>query len=257
MRVLIVDDEALAREGIRARLEQVGGVEIIGECADGDRAAEQIRQLKPDVVFLDIQMPGKNGLEVVGALPPELRPYFVFVTAYDRHAIRAFELHALDYLLKPISNDRFAVALERVRAQLAAQRSQDFQRRVGALLSAGEMSAPRPAERTPERLPIRVANRIVLVAVADIDWIEASGDYASLHVGKKSWLLREPLSSLESRLRAGGFIRVHRSAIVNTSRVVELKALEDGDYSILLRDGVSIKLSRHYRSALQVLLGSN
>jgi two-component system LytT family response regulator len=248
LRVAIVDDEPLAREGVRVRLQRAGGVVIVGECADGDQAVTLIRDQKPDVVFLDIQMPGRSGLEVARSIGLEDCPYYVFITAYDAHAISAFEVNALDYLVKPIADDRFLATLERVRVAVATRERAALVQRLGALMS--DLSDP------PGKLSVRVGNRIVLVAPADIDWIGASGDYAELHVGAKVWLMRESMSALEVRLAPLGFARIHRSTIVNTDRVVELKALDDGEYTVILRDRTPLKLSRHYRHALPLLLQS-
>jgi two-component system LytT family response regulator len=248
LRVAIVDDEPLAREGVRVRLQRAGGVVIVGECGDGDRAITLIRETKPDVVFLDIQMPGRTGIEVARSVGLEDCPYYVFITAYDAHAISAFEVNALDYLVKPIADDRFVATLERARTAVATRDRAALAQRLGVLLS----DLPEP----PGKLSVRVGNRIVLVAPADIDWIGASGDYTELHVGAKIWLMRESMSALEVRLAPLGFARIHRSSIVNTDRVVELRALDDGEYTVVLRDRTPLKLSRHYRHVLPVLLQS-
>lgn len=254
-RVVIVDDEPLAREGIRLRLQRAGGVENVGECADGDEAITLIRDTKPDVVFLDVQMPGRTGIEVAQSVDLVDCPYYVFVTAFDAHAISAFEVNALDYLVKPIADDRFLATLERVRAAVATRDGAALAQRLGALMS--DLHGAAAARPEPlGKLPIRVGNRIVLVVPADIDWIGAAGDYTELHVAAKVWLMREPLSALELKLGPLGFARIHRSTIVNTERVVELKALDDGEYTVVLRDRTALKLSRHFRQALPALLQS-
>lgn len=254
MRVIIVDDEPLAREGIRARLERAGAIDIVGEGGDGDQAIDLIRRVKPDVVFLDIQMPGKTGLEVVAAVGLHDSPYYVFVTAFDEHAIRAFEINALDYLVKPIADDRFLAALARTRAALRTREHAVRGQRLAELLAEVPGLGPSGSAGSAAKLTVRIGKRLVLVAPAEIDWIEASGDYVQLHAGKKSWLMRESLSSLETKLGPFGFTRIHRSSIVNVACVVELKGLDDGEYAVLLRDGTTLKLSRNYRQALSALL---
>ena len=244
----IIDDEPLAREGVRIRLERAGGVTIVGECGDGGTAVVLIRTRRPDVVFIDVQMPGKTGIEVAQAVEPEFAPYFVFITAFDAHAIRAFELNALDYLVKPIADERFSSSLERARLAVRTR----SQAALGRRLNAGEPSVTARAAK----LTVRIGNRLILIAPAEIDWIEAAGDYAQLHVGKKAWLMREPMSVLDARLIPLGFTRIHRSTIVNTDRVVELRALDDGEYTVVLRDGTALKLSRSYRHAVPMLLQS-
>lgn len=256
LRVVVVDDEPLAREGIQVRLQRAGGIAIVGECGDGDHAISLIRDSKPDVVFLDIQMPGRTGIEVAQAIGFAECPYYVFITAYDAHAISAFEVNALDYLVKPIADDRFVATLGRVRAAVAMRCRAALAQRLGDLMSDLYGSARGQKPEPPGKLLVRVGNRIVLVAPADIDWIGASGDYAELHVGAKEWLMRESMSALEAKLAPLGFVRIHRSTIVNTDRVVELKALDDGEYTVVLGDRTPLKLSRHYRRALPNLLQS-
>jgi two-component system LytT family response regulator len=249
----IIDDEPLAREGVRLRLERAGGVTVIGECGDGAAAAELIRSRRPDVVFIDVQMPGRTGLDVARAVDPDDAPYFVFITAFDAHAIRAFELNALDYLVKPIADDRFLASLERARMAVQTRGQAALGRRLSALVGELQAAQPGVTGRTA-KLTVRIGNRLILIAPADIDWIEAAGDYAQLHVGKKTWLMRESMSALDTKLVQLGFARIHRSTIVNTERVVELRALDDGEYSVILRDGTSLKLSRNYRHAVPALL---
>lgn len=256
LRAAIVDDEPLAREGVRMRLQRAGGVEIVGECGDGDQAIELIHATKPDVVFLDIQMPGRTGIEVAQSVGLADRLYYVFLTAYDAHAVSAFAVNALDYLVKPIADDRFLATLERVRAAVATRDRAALAQRLGALMSdlhgPAYVQKPQPAGK----LSVRVGNRIILIAPADIDWIGAAGDYAELHVGAKVWLMRESMSTLAAKLGPLGFARIHRSTIVKADRVVELNALDDGEYTVVLRDRTPLKLSRHYRHVLPFLLQS-
>jgi two-component system LytT family response regulator len=256
LRVVIVDDEPLAREGVRVRLQRAGGVAILGESGDGDHAIALIRDSHPDVVFLDIQMPGRTGIEVARAIGLVDCPHYVFITAYDAHAISAFEVNALDYLVKPIADERFNAMLDRARSAVATQERAALAQRLGDLLSNLQGSASDPKPESAGKLTVRVANRIILIAPGDIDWIGASGDYAELHVGAKVWLMRESLSALETKLAPLGFARIHRSTIVNTDRVVELKALDDGEYTVVLRDRTPLKLSRNFRHSLPVLLQS-
>jgi two-component system, LytTR family, response regulator len=238
------------------RLQRAGGVEIVGECGDGDQAIILIRDTKPDVVFLDIQMPGRTGIEVARAVGLAECPYFVFITAYDVHAISAFDVNALDYLVKPIADERFAATLERVRAAVKTRDRAAFALRLANLISNLSGSASGQIPEAPGKLSVRVGNRIVLIAPADVDWIGASGDYTELHVGAKVWVMRESMSALEAKLAPLGFVRIHRSTIVNIARVVELKALDDGEYTVVLSDRTPLKLSRHHRGALPVLLQS-
>lgn len=255
MRVVIVDDEELARRGIRTRLERRGDVDIVAECGNAREAIEAIRRVAPDVVFLDVQMPGKTGFEVIESVGWDVFPHVIFVTAHDRYAIRAFEVNALDYLLKPIDDERFDVALQRARESLTRDRHSDLGRRLISVLSqlpAG-VNDTRQKDRS-DRIVVRSGGRVVFVKTAEIDWVEAAGDYVTLHVGKKAWLLRETISKMERELDASGFTRIQRSTIVNLERVGEMRALDNGEYRVFLRDGTELKLSRNYRHALSKLL---
>lgn len=255
IRVIIVDDEELARRGIRTRLQRSGDVEIMAECSNGREAIEAIRRASPDLVFLDVQMPGKTGFDVIEAIGWDTFPNVIFVTAHDRYAIRAFEVNALDYLLKPIDDERFDIAFQRARESLTRDRDSDFGRRLASVL--GNMAPGKrdgkPASRF-DRVVIRSGGRVVFVKTSEIDWVEAAGDYVTLHAGKKSWLLRETISEMERKLEANGFTRIHRSTIVNLERVGEMRALDNGEYRVMLRDGTELKLSRSYRHALQRLV---
>lgn len=238
LRVLIADDEPLARGGVRARLTDHADLALVGECTDGPSALEAVRTLAPDLLFLDVRMPGLSGLEVLEALPPERRPLTVLLTAYEQFALRAFELRALDYLLKPIDEERFADALDRARQALAWQR--------------GETRAG--ATRHATRFQVRLGHRVRLVQANEIDWIEAQGDYAGLHVGEQLHLLREPLQRLVGRLDPAQFARIHRSAIVRLDRVAEMQALSNRDHLLRLRDGTVLRASRTYVDALRAAL---
>jgi len=257
IRVLIVDDEELARGGLRARLERSQDVLIVGECASGPDALEAIHKLAPDLVFLDIQMPEMSGLEVAAALDGEVRPQVIFVTAFDAYAMQAFEVHALDYVLKPVDDQRLSAALTRAREAVRNARDSDFGRRVTlAIAGMSAAGAGVPAELASDRLLVRAGDRMIVVRVAEIDWIEASGDYASIHVGKKAWLIREAITVLAGRYGARGLARIHRSTLVNLDRVSELRPLANGEFTVVLRDGTELKMSRNYRSAIDTLVGS-
>jgi two-component system LytT family response regulator len=249
LRALIVDDEPLAREGIRIHLEDEPDFQVVDECGDGEGAVNAIRELRPDVVFLDIQMPGLDGFGVLEALEGERLPEIVFVTAYDQFALRAFEAHALDYLLKPFDEDRFRKALDRVRNQLRGQTRRDLDARVAELL-ADIRSKPKYLDR----LVVRSGGRILILRVDDVDWIEAAANYVKLHVGNRVYLLRETMSRLEEKLDPARFLRIHRSTIVRVDRIRELEPLFQGDYLVILQDGARLTSSRSYRDKLQELL---
>lgn len=250
IRTLIVDDEPLARERLRKLIEAEGGFEVVQECGDGVEAVAAIEDQQPDLVFLDIQMPELDGFGVLEQVTVPQLPVVVFVTAYSQHAIRAFEVHALDYLLKPFTRDRFKQAIARVRSHLEQRETGELNRKLSALLK--EM---RPEPKTPDRLAVKREGRVLLLKVGDIDWIEGADNYVNLHVGKESHLLRETMGAIEKRLAPHQFIRVSRSAIVNLDRVKELQPMFHGDYAVILRDGTRLSLSRTHRDKLQKLLG--
>jgi two-component system LytT family response regulator len=250
IRVLIVDDEPIARRGIRQQLRGEADVEIIGECGDGAAAIEAITELAPDLVFLDIQMPEVSGFDVVEAIGVARMPAVIFVTAYDEHALRAFDVHAVDYVLKPIDRHRFRTAVERARRRLA-EGPGDLDRRIAAAL--GELG--RPANDYPKRLAIKGDGRVILVDVDEVDRLEAAGNYVEVHCGARHHLLRGTMASLEGRLDPARFVRVSRSSIVNADRVRELQPMFNGDFVVVLRDGRKVAGSRRYRAALDVLTG--
>ena len=250
LRVLVVDDEALARARLRRLLAGEEGVEVVGEAASADEARRLIAEERPDLVFLDVQMPGEDGFELLESLPAGAAPEVVFVTAYDQHALRAFEVNALDYLLKPFDRERLRLALERAREALARRSPAALDEQLRLMLQ--ELRGEQPHL---SRFVIRSVGRIVFVNAADVDWIEASGNYVRLHIGKESHLLRETMSSLETRLDPRVFARIHRSAIVNIERIRELHHIFHGDYSVLLRDGTRLTLSRGYREQFERLVG--
>jgi len=256
VRAIIVDDEDLARRGIRALLKRAGDVEIVSECGSGEEAIRAINAVEPELVYLDIQMPGKTGFDVIGALPETKCPHVIFVTAFDRFAIKAFEIQALDYLLKPVNEARFNASLARARAAVAGARDGSIVRRFWQMTQELR-AAPgqNPAAWMADRIPVKSQGRVIIVNVAEIDWVEADGDYVSVHVGAKSWLLRDTIAAAEARLALSGFVRIHRSTLVNIYRVRELLPLSKGEFTVVLLDGTELKLSRNHRFALERLLG--
>lgn len=242
LRVLIVDDEPLARGGIRSRLEVFPEITILEDCEDGERAIQAIQTQSPDLVFLDVQMPGLSGFDVLRRLPKDRMPFIIFLTAYDQYALEAFEVHALDYLLKPIDGDRFVEAVNRAQHQTKLHLAGGIEDRLNRLL----------ADRPPyvRRFAIRIGSRIAFVTTDEIDWIEAAGDYATLHVGKRALPLRETFNSLEKRLDPDKFIRIHRSTIVQASRIRDLQTIPNRELRLRLVDGTALKVSRTYRDRL-------
>jgi two-component system, LytTR family, response regulator len=250
IRALLVDDEPLAREMIREMLKDDSAAEVVGECVNGREAIEAIQEHNPDLIFLDVQMPEIGGFEVLEALKSVHMPHVIFVTAYDQYAVRAFEVHALDYLLKPFDRERFDSAWRRAKAHILATRNGDMDQRILAILE--ELKA---GSKYLERLVIKSGGRVFFLDTDDIDWIEAEGNYVSVHTGKKSHLLRETISSLEAQLDPKKFLRIHRSSIVKIDRIKELQPWFHGEYRVLLMDGTQLTLSRNYRENLQEALG--
>jgi two-component system LytT family response regulator len=250
IRTLVVDDEPMGRERVRALLLQEDDVEVIGECSDGTQAIAAIQQHAPDLVFLDVQMPGSNGFGVIDAVGADRMPNVIFVTAYDEYALKAFEYHALDYLLKPFNRDRFQETLRHARASLERRRAGDLGRRLLALVNDIKPEAPRL-----ERLVVKSGGRVFFLRTDEIDWIEAAGNYVRLHLGEESHLFRETMNRMETRLDARRFVRIHRSRIVNTERIKELQPWFNGEYVVILRNGTRLTLSRGYRDRLQDQLG--
>lgn len=252
IRTVIVDDEPLARRGIRALLDEEKDVEVVGECRNGREAVAAIEELAPDLVFLDVQMPELNGFDVLEAVGVERMPAVIFVTAYDKYALRAFDVHALDYLLKPLDGDRFTRALQRARMQIEGKNIRDL-----SLTLQNLLDDLKPNQKYAERLVIKSAGRIFFLGVAEIDWIEAADNYVRLHAGRESHLLRETMSSLEKRLDPDQFVRVHRSRIINVRQIKELQPLFRGEYDIMLQDGTRLESGRGYRDKLQKLFSSS
>ena len=252
IRTLVVDDEPMAWERVLALLREESDVDVIGECADGTQAMSRIRQDAPDLVFLDVQMPGCDGFGVIQGVGAERMPTVVFVTAYDEYALRAFEVHALDYLLKPFGKDRFRETLKHARVALEHRRAGELGRRVLALVNDIK---PEPGRL--DRLIVKSGGRVFFLRTEEIDWIEAAGNYVRLHLGEESHLFRETMNHMEGRLDSRRFVRIHRSKIVNIERVRELQPWLNGEYVVVLRNGTRLTLSRGYRDRIQEHLASS
>jgi len=265
IRAIIVDDEPLARRGLELRVQDAQDIEIVRQCANGREALAAIAELHPDLMFLDIQMPGLSGFDVLAQVPQESLPMIVFVTAFDRFAIDAFEAHALDYLLKPVDDSRLARALERVRAQwqqrqALAQREQ-LMAMLGDLNGQGQIEpeslpsqASQPVRRYATMLPIRMGRETLRLDVSTIDWIDAAGDYMCVHAAGQTHVLRATMRELEEMLDPQVFLRVHRSTIVNLARVRSLRPHLNGECFLKLQSGQEVKLSRSFRDKVELLL---
>lgn len=249
LRALIVDDEPLARTALVRLLKRERDINLIGQCGDGESAVQAIRQLQPDIVFLDVQMPEMDGFQVVEAIGAEQMPVTIFVTAFDRYAIRAFDANAVDYLLKPFAADRLARALARARDRCLGRQDKEAAQRLFSLLDS------RLQSDYAQRLTVATGGRIVFVPVADIDWIEAEGNYARLHVSRKVFEVRETLQALMEKLDPREFIRIHRSTIVNTRRIREVLPWFQGSHIVMLQSGEELRMSRYQRDAVERLLG--
>ena len=249
-RALIVDDEPLARKRIRRMLSGEPDMTVVGERADGLSAVTAINDLSPDLVFLDVQMPDMNGLEVIQALGPRRLPALVFVTAYDSYALQAFEAEALDYLLKPFDPMRFRETLQRVRRRLAQPASAEINDQIRQLASRFGAET-----KHLQRLVVRTGDRVLLLNVGEVDWLEAAGNYVAVHTGKQTHIVRDSLAHLEARLDPEHFGRIHRSTVVNLDRIRELRPHWHGDYKLILQSGQVLALSRRYRQALTEKLG--
>lgn len=252
IRAIIVDDEPLAREGVRLHLDAESDIEIVGEAGTGEEAVTLIESLRPDLLFLDVQMPGLDGFGVLDAIGAAHMPVTIFTTAYDEFALRAFDAHAIDYILKPYDAQRFRNATERARMQLTGRRKTHLDDRLDSLLD--EL---RSRNHYLERLVVRAGGRIVILRVSEIDWIEAASNYVRLHAGGREYLLRETMTALEAKLDPMEFVRIHRSTIVRVDRIRELEPLFQGDYVVVLDDTTRLTSSRGYRERLQELLQSS
>jgi two-component system LytT family response regulator len=254
LRVLIIDDEPLARQRIEDLLAKEDSIDIVGAASNGSEAVEMIRRLSPDLVFLDVQMPGMSGLDVVDTIGAEQMPATIFTTAYDKFALKAFDRAAVDYLMKPFDDERFGQALRRARKMIELQEVGRMTRRLAALLE--EERTPKKAKaKYLERIPVEMRGQVRVVPVDKIDFISASGPYAELHVGNRTYAVRERMQILEERLDPAIFMRVHRSAIVRLDRIDTLLRSSGGDYAVRLKDGTELSVSRARREELEQRLG--
>jgi two-component system, LytTR family, response regulator len=250
IKVLVVDDELLGRERICSLLNQHAEIKIVGECANGRQAVEAIRNLKPDLVFLDVQMPKINGFDVVEIIGAENMPVVIFVTAYDKYAIPAFEINAVDYLLKPFDEERFEKAVDRAKREIKRQESPtEIKENLRELLKEVKNEP-----KYLKRIPVKSAGGTIFVSTEEIDWISASGHYLELHIGNETHLIREKLAVIETKLDPQIFMRIHRSTIVNLDRIKSLHPLFNGDQLVLLKNGVKLNLSRNYYGKLMIHL---
>ena len=249
IRTLIVDDEELGRDRLQTLLSSQPDVEIVGVCVDGPSAVESIERDQPDLVFLDVQMPGMDGFEVIDNVDPAHMPAVVFVTAHDGHAIRAFEIHALDFLLKPFDQTRFEKALERARGQVRRATGPAIDSRLVSLLE--ELHQER---KYPERLIVKSSGRVFFIRTEELDWVEASGNYVKIHTATDAHLLRESMKNMEAKLDPKTFVRIHRSAIVNIDRIKELEPWFHGEYVVIMRDGTRLTASRVFSDRLSALI---
>jgi two-component system LytT family response regulator len=248
IRTLIADDEPLARHGVRLLLEREEGIEIIGEAGGGVEAADLIQRLRPDLVFLDVQMVGCDGFETLKRVGPDAAPVVVFITAYDEYALRAFEFNAVDYLLKPYDDTRFAAALDRARDLVMRRRNDAVDSRLTRLIEHIEGEGR-------DRILLKSSGEIIFLKTSEIDWIEAEGDYVKFHVTGRTHLMRGTMAALEERLDPTRFIRIHRSTIVNADRLRKLSPSFEGEYAVVLHDGTKLRLSRGYHDRIKALLG--
>jgi two-component system LytT family response regulator len=249
IRVLIADDEPLARERLVDLVAAESDLQLVGQCANGNEALAAIRVQQPHLVFLDVQMPERDGFEVLAELAPEKMPAIIFVTAYDQFAIKAFDVHAVDYLLKPFDSERFQKALRRAREQIQNLQAGNINTQLNALLAT-----LKPAPQAADRIAVKSSGAVVFVKMDELDWVEAADNYVQLHVGASSHLHRETLTALAETLPSN-FLRISRSSIVNVDRIKELQPLTHGDYSVLLANGTRLTLSRGYRENVKHLLG--
>jgi len=247
VRALIVDDEPLARRGLAVMLRRFKDIDIVGECGDGRSAVDTILERSPDVVFLDIQMPGMDGFEVLRALPKENMPAVIFLTAYDQHVLRAFDFHALHYLLKPVDDTRFEAAISRVRDLVDSKLENDLAKRVKKMLNG-------KSDQYASRFAVQTGSRIQIVVAEDVEWVGSAGNYVELHANGRSFLLRESMASFEQRLDPSKFIRIHRSRIVQSRMIAELRSIENREFMVMLSDGSEHRSSRTYADRLELWL---
>jgi two-component system LytT family response regulator len=256
IRTIIADDERLARRKLRILLGSEPQVEVVAECPNGRQTVSAIRSFRPDILLLDIQMPDLNGFDVLGEISSDEMPQVIFTSAYDQYAIRAFEAHALDYLLKPFDQDRLHAAIERASLEIRKSRDQEFTNRVLELLSTVK-SQKKPTPEFENRLAIRTNGRVVFLNLDEIHWVEAAANYVRINTAKDSYLFRETISRISDRLNPADFVRIHRSMIVNVRRIKELIPVNSGEYVVVLNSGKELSCSRGYRANLQHLIAKN
>jgi two-component system LytT family response regulator len=261
LRTIIVDDEPLARRGLKLRLEGNESLELVAECSNGEEALNAISELQPDLVFLDIQMPGMDGFDVIGSLQGDAMPSIVFVTAFDQYAVEAFEVNAVDYMLKPVDEERLEAAIQRALEEREREALEDQKRNLmtacmqltGANAATVEDIAQGASGSYPEKLSIRDGDEVNLVPVEEIDWVDAAGDYMCVHVSGVTHIMRITMKQLEALLNPLQFLRVHRSTIVNSNRISSAQSLSNGEYLLTLEEGTRLKVSRSYRDKIRDL----
>jgi two-component system LytT family response regulator len=253
VRTVIADDEQLARRKLRILLDSEAEIEVVAECQNGAQTLSAIRVCRPDLLLLDIQMPDRDGFQVLSEISPEEMPVVIFTSAYDQYAIRAFEAHALDYLLKPFDQGRLHQAIERARFELRQSKAREITHRIIELLSHVK-SDKQPVPESEERLVIKTKGRIVFLNLDEIDWVEAAANYVRLNTGKESYLFRETISRTSERLNPNHFIRIHRSMIVNVRKIKELIPVNSGEYIVILKSGKELSCSRGYRANVQHMI---
>jgi two-component system LytT family response regulator len=258
LRLVIADDERLARQKVRMLLESEPNVTVIAECQDGKQTVSAINCFHPDLLLLDIQMPDLDGFQVLNEIPAQEMPVVIFTSAYDQYAIRAFEAHALDYLLKPFDQERLHQAIERARIELLNSENREVNHRIMELLSHIKSGAVGATPVEPQnRLVIKAKGRVIFLDMDDIDWVEAAANYVRLNAGKEAYLLRETISRTSERLNSDRFIRIHRSTIVNVGKIKELIPVNSGEYIVVLKNGKELSCSRGYRASLQSVIEKN
>jgi two-component system, LytTR family, response regulator len=249
IRTIIADDETLARQKLRILLDSEPGIHVIAECRNAKETVDAVKDYRPDLLMLDIQMPDADGFDVLRQVPPEQMPIVVFTTAYDQYAIKAFEAHALDYLLKPFDQERLHNSLERARMELFKSRDPELTKRLLSLLADAK-----PTPQPDQRLVIKAGGKVVFLDVDEIEWIEAAANYVRLHAGKESYLLRGSIGRIAESLDPARFVRIHRSTIVNVRKIRELQPCNSGEFMVILRNGKELSGSRGYRPLLQNLI---
>ena len=249
LRTVVADDEPLARQKLRILLNEESGINVVAECANGGEAIRALRDYRPDLLFLDVQMPDMDGFEVLKAFSEDEMPLVIFTTAYDQYALKAFEAHALDYLLKPFDQERLHHAIERARNALMQAGDPALTKRLMAFLSGGK-----PEPQAERRLVIKAGGRVVFLDASEIEWVEAAGNYVRMHTGKESYILRGSIGRLAEKLDPDQFVRIHRSTLVNVNSIRELQPCNSGEFMVILRNGKELSCSRGYRSGLQSLI---